>query len=64
MPKNEYNRMLLGCALLSWLHISVLVIMLFGPTREIVAMFSLVLATEFSCDRHFAARNRASRARR
>lgn len=39
--------MLLGFAILSGLHISVLVVMLFGPTREIVAMFALVLATSF-----------------
>ena len=38
---------LLGFAVLSGLHISVLVVMLFGPTREIVAMFALVLATSF-----------------
>lgn len=39
--------LLLAFAMLSGLHISVLVVMLFGPTREIVAMFALVLATSF-----------------
>ena len=38
---------LLAFALLSGLHISVLVVMLFGPTREIIAMFASVLGTSF-----------------
>lgn len=38
---------LLGFALLSGLHIAVLVYILFGPTREIVAQFAWILAASF-----------------
>ena len=38
---------LLGFALLSGLHVAVLVYLLFGPTREIVAQFALILAASF-----------------
>lgn len=44
---NAAADMLLGLALLIGLQITMLVVLLFGPTREIVAQFALILAASF-----------------